>query len=443
MQTTRLFTLPHRLAHIRWEWVIVGALILGLASLALLPASRSAAQEEEKSLGMICTSNPTATFHLRTEDGSIQMTDGNTVYMWSYADVEGELLFEHPGPILCVNQGDTVTIVLENTLPVATSIVFPGQTDVRANGEPSQPQFDEGGNLVSLAQEAAPMDGRVTYQFVAGEPGTYLYHSGTQPLIQTQMGLFGAIVVRPAGFPDRVYNDPLTQFNVQQEYLLFLSDVDPLMHEAIQRGEPFDMTNFTPRYWLINGREFPDTVAPNFASWIPNQPYSSIVRIHPYDSINNPLPALVRYVSVMSEDVDFHPHGNHSRVIGRDGRLLRGPAQQDLSYEKFLESLGPSQTWDVLFVWQDAESWDPVTNPVPVPIPGETATTLGEFYSGSPYLGDFQEFPTGQQTYNQCGEYYHMAHNHDLDRITSWGLTMRGQATYTRVDPPLPNNCPY
>jgi hypothetical protein len=27
--------------------------------------------------------------------------------------------------------------------------------------------------------------------------------------------------------------------------------------------------------------------------------------------------------------------------------------------------------------------------------------------------------------------------------MTSWGgITLSGQATYTRIDPPLPNNCP-
>ena len=43
--------------------------------------------------------------------------------------------------MLCVNQGDEVTINLVNTLPETVSIVFPGQEDVLANGVPSQPQF--------------------------------------------------------------------------------------------------------------------------------------------------------------------------------------------------------------------------------------------------------------------------------------------------------------
>ena len=33
------------------------------------------------------------------------------------------------------------------------------------------------------------------------------------------------------------------------------------------------MNTYHPRYWLINGRGFPDSIADNFASWLPNQPY--------------------------------------------------------------------------------------------------------------------------------------------------------------------------
>ena len=60
------------------------------------------------------------------------MPDMTTMYMWSY----GSPAFQHPGPVLCVNQGDTVTIVLNNSMPynLRTSIIFPGQENVLANG---------------------------------------------------------------------------------------------------------------------------------------------------------------------------------------------------------------------------------------------------------------------------------------------------------------------
>ena len=65
------------------------------------------------------------------------MPDGNTIYSWSYASGNGD--FQFPGPVLCVNQGDSVTIVLNNTLPEATSIMFLGIDDVLADGAPATP----------------------------------------------------------------------------------------------------------------------------------------------------------------------------------------------------------------------------------------------------------------------------------------------------------------
>ena len=132
------------------------------------------------------------------------------IYMWGLS--EGQNRFQHPSPVLCVNEGQTVTVVLQNTLKEATSLIFPGQENVLANGLPVQPQFDANGNLVSLAQTAAALSGSVTYTFTATRPGTFLYQSGTDQAKQVNMGLFGAFVVRPAmnnpaGNADHAYND--------------------------------------------------------------------------------------------------------------------------------------------------------------------------------------------------------------------------------------------
>ncbi len=80
--------------------------------------------------------------------------------------------------------------------------------------------------------------------------------------------------------------------------------------------------------------------------------------------------------------------------------------------------------------------------PVPVTIPDVANQTFGMFYSGSPYLGVQGALPPGASTLNQCGEYYIISHNHALHQLDAWGVTMAGQITYMRVDPPLPNNCP-
>jgi hypothetical protein len=396
------------------------------------------------SSGIVCTTNPTATFTLTAREGFASMTDGNIIYMWSYA--EGIDDFQYPGPVLCVNEGDTVTIVLHNMLREDTSLVFPGQDNVLANDLPSVPQFDGLGTMTSMAPVAAANGGNATYRFIATKPGTYLYQSGTNPGIQVQMGLYGAIVVRPSLGSQYVYNDAATEFNPDTEYLLLLSEIDPILHKAIERGETFDLSLYHPRYFLINGRTFPDTIAPNYASWLPNQPYSSLAHIHPLDLDSNspgynPLPALGRYLGVGYEDFPFHPHAFNGRIVGRDGNELIGPAGQDLSYERFSITVGPGQTWDSLFAWEDELALDENSNPIPVDLPGEQNANYGIFF-GSAYLGNQDQLPVGTTSYNQCGEFYHIAHNHALQQLVGWGVVMTGQTTFTRIDPPLPNNCP-
>ncbi|MDP1806588.1 MAG: hypothetical protein Q8K72_15535, partial [Acidimicrobiales bacterium] len=202
-------------------------------------------------------------------------------------------------------------------------------------------------------------------------------------------------------------------------------------------------------------RGFPDSIADNFASWLPSQPYGSLAPIQPRDTMEfldspantvpnpayNPLPAVDRYLSVGTMEYPFHPHGNNGKVIGRDGSPLEGGLGEDTSFDKFAVNIGPGQTWDLLFDWRDNEEYSPA-NQVPASEPDLQNLTIGMFYSGSPYLGYTEPMPPGITTLNECGEFYIIAHNHALYQLTSWGVNMTGPITYTRVDPPLPNACP-
>ena len=58
-----------------------------------------------------------------------------------------------------------------------------------------------------------------------------------------------------------------------------LSEVDPALHLAVERNRAFNYATFKPRYYFINGRSMPDTLAPNNASWLPNQPYGALVHV--------------------------------------------------------------------------------------------------------------------------------------------------------------------
>ncbi len=410
---------------------------------ATLSTGTPATADPRPKVGIVCTTGTGGTadhpiFNLTTKTGYISLPDGNTAFMWGYSN--GFDAFQHPGPVLCVNQGDTVTVILHNTLPEATSIVFPGQTGVTADGVPAQARVS-GGTVTSLADTAAADHGTITYSFVADHPGTFLYESGTAPEKQVRMGLFGALIVRPGMGADYAYNRVDSKFTPDEEFMVLLSEIDPYQHQAVEQGKNFNINNYHPRYWLINGRGFPDSIADNDASWLPSQPYGALAQIYPFDDTDHPLPGMARYLNVGTEDYPFHPHGNNGLVIGRDGRPLEGPSGQDLSFEKFDINIGPGQTWDVIFKWYDAEGYNPTTKPVPSTVPNLANSVIGVFYSGSPYLGTRETLPPGTQTLNQCGEYYIISHNHALFQITSWGANMTGPITYMRIDPPKPNDC--
>jgi FtsP/CotA-like multicopper oxidase with cupredoxin domain len=430
----------------RLRWGLIPALLILLAA-GGAPGARVAAQTPPES-GVICTtsSSPNATFTLTAKSGYVSTPDGNTIFMWSYAPGSGA--FQLPGPNLCVNQGDTVTIVLNNTLLEPVSIVFPGQDGVLANGAPAMPQFDGGGNLTSLTNSAparvGSVNGSVTYSFTASEPGTYLYHSGTDIGKQVQMGLYGALIVRPSMGANFAYNRADTQFNAGTEYVMLMSEVDPALHQAVERNRVYNYTAYHPRYWMINGRSFPDTIAPNGAAWLPTQPYSAFVHMRPKAASGpDAQPALVRYLNVGTLNHPFHPHGNHGRVIARDGRVLAGLGGQDLSYEKFLVLLGSGQTWDATYTWTDVELWNPTSNTIPVPLPQQQNLTYKDnatWYSGSPYLGYQDDLPTGVTSYNECGEYYHVWHSHALNEAANYEAGFGGMFTLQRIDPP--SGCP-
>jgi FtsP/CotA-like multicopper oxidase with cupredoxin domain len=424
----------------RLRWLLVPLLVVPI----ILTHGGSSASAKES--GILCTrddsngTNPHFSFTAGAD--YISMPDGNTMWTWSYHLTGGH--FQFPGPQLCVKQGDNVTIVLHNSLPEATSIVFPGIDNVQANGAPAQTEVDGSGVVTSLTNTAAANTGSVTYSFTAKDPGTYLYESGTDPGKQVQMGLYGALIVRPSAGDNLAYGAD-TQFDTNTEFVMLLSELDPNLHSAVEQGQPYDVTTLHPRYWLINGRSFPDTIAPNNAPWLPNQPYGALIHIKVTDvnatgsDIHDP--ALIRYLNAGSKNHPFHPHGQNGRLVGRDGSPLVNATGGDLSYETFAFSIGSGETWDQLYHYDNQEHFDENDNPIPVTIPQLENLTFKDaatYYSGSPYLGEKGQLPIATTSYNECGEYYMVAHSHALNEVANYDAGFGGMLTLERIDPLKP-----
>lgn len=422
----------------------LAAVVLALvgAVAATTPGQAAAATSE----GLACDQNATSSFTLTAADGYISTPDGNSIYAWSFAD-EAQRSFQFPGPVLCVTQGDKVTVVLHNHLREPVSILFPGQSGVLADGQPAAPQFttDSSPTMTSLVQPAAAVTGgtpgSVTYTFTAGSPGTYLYKSGTDPDVQQQMGLFGALIVRPKGAPAQLDGAKSSAFNPDHEYVFLLSEVDPDIHLAVERQQPVVWSSYTARYFMINGRSMPDTIAPNNASWLPNQPYGAMVHIQPGGA--GILPNAIHYLNAGTVNYPFHPHGSDERVVVKDGQPLTGTHGEDLSYNKYDLNVAPGQSLDVIFDWRNVDDWNPTTKQIPTQIPAITDQLLvgtDTWFSESPYLGTKNPAPSFMTNNNQCGEYYHIAHSHALQQATNYGATFGGMMTLYRIDPP--NGCP-
>ena len=285
-------------------------------------------------------------------------------------------------------------MVLHNTLPEATSIVFPGQKGVKADGNPAQPQFDAGGSLTSLVQPAAgARHGSVTYTFTAGSPGTYLYESGTDVNKQLQMGLYGALVVRPAGHagpgqrPRRLGVQPRATSTSSCS-----RRSTPTCTWPSSAAEPVDWTAYNARYFMINGRSMPDTLAPNNASWLPSQPYGALVHIQPYDAATNPLPAVIRYLNAGTVNYPFHPHGSDERVVNKDGHAAAGTDRPGpVVPEVRPRRAARARRVDALMDWRDVEHWNAADQPDPRPrsrrSPTSSSVGTDTWFSESPYLG--------------------------------------------------------
>jgi FtsP/CotA-like multicopper oxidase with cupredoxin domain len=419
----------------RRTWAVTGALALGTGLVLVAPPGSGSAAARPVN-GIVCETSDSSTFSLDATSGYISTPDGNSIYSWGYATTGG--VFQLPGPTLCVASGSTVTVVLHNKLPEPVSIVFPGQSDVTANGAPATAQLDGGGSLTSLVQPAAATSGVVTYSFTAGSPGTYLYESGTDVSKQREMGLYGGLIVRPAGAPGRANSDAGSTFDPNREFLFVLSEIDPALHTAVERKRAFDYTKIKPRYFLINGRSMPDTLAPNFAAWLPSQPYGALIHIEPYQTGDQP--ALVRYLNAGAVNYPFHPHGNNQVVITRDGAPAVDTNGADSSYEKFLIDVGPGQSVDTLDRWQ--LEYDSADDPIPsdIQLPQLQDQIVGPgtetWFSENPYLGGTPgELPPGIVQNSECGEYYHVAHSHALDQATNYGASFGGMMTLIRIDP--------
>jgi FtsP/CotA-like multicopper oxidase with cupredoxin domain len=339
-------------------------------------------------------------FSLTAQAEFLTQPDGTAVYSWGYgcngaptgfapATVPNPFCYsmQVPGPTLIVTEGQAVTVTLTNNLPTSagnTSILFPGF------------QVKPTGGVAGLLTQEAAHGGTVTYQFTASSPGTHAYYSGTQGDLQVEMGLYGAIIVLPTAPPATCTalgavpshyvapgNSPEADFRLapaaydhaktcyDREYLFQFSEMDPDIHrQALAQvnatagctagvagcslavaTEPYH-----PAYFMINGRSMPDDMDPNYAKEYPHQPYNGNPHMHPGERV------LLRIIGQGRWQHPFHEHGNHVRILARDGNLIlsQSDANSLAGPLLFTTTTTPGLAMDGIFYWTGKGlNWDP------------------------------------------------------------------------------------
>jgi FtsP/CotA-like multicopper oxidase with cupredoxin domain len=137
---------------------------------------------------------------LRLHAGVVRRTlNGRTNTMFAFNG-------QHPGPLIEVERGSRLTVILSNRLPQPTSIHWHGiRLDNPNDGTPG------------LTQPAVPPDSGFTYQLRFPDAGIYWYHPHVREDVQQELGLYGNLLVRPA--PGGEYGP------VDQEAVLMLDDL--------------------------------------------------------------------------------------------------------------------------------------------------------------------------------------------------------------------------
>lgn len=270
--------------------------------------------------------------YLRAEKFTKSLPGGVSVEMWGFALTDSTFVpgkATAPGPAITVAPNETTLIIhLKNNLPEPVSIVIPGQVaplgDVQTNLN---------GRIRSFTKEAAANGGTQVYTWSNLQPGTYLYHSGSHPALQVQMGLYGALK------KDAAAGQAYTGVAYAADVTLLLSEIDVDVHNAVAAGK------FRPQTDPNN----PDPTV--ISSMIQSVPEYFLVNGEPYTADQLPLPAgkvsqttLVRLLNASANDHVPVLNGYYLTVVAEDG--------QKYAYPKELSAvqLPALKTRDALFV---------------------------------------------------------------------------------------------
>jgi hypothetical protein len=286
----------------------------------------------------------------------------------------------HPAPMFWIDQYDENDQLSEFRLQITNLglALRPDLIDehtVHFHGLRNIIPFFDGEPNTSLA---VPILGEFTYAYRVREPGTYMYHCHVEDVEHVHLGMTGLVFVRPAQdgttyehpigsgktYSKFAYNDGDGSTGFDREFAMLLTEVWAEAHWAFAHVQLPNWDEYRADFYMLNGRVYPDTIAPNGSIDFRNPVYDNrgdlIVPASPYEHlVNQPLSALVtcnagdrvllRFANLGFTKQSMALSGIKMQVVGRDATLLRGRDGTDISYEASSIFLGVGESYDVIF----------------------------------------------------------------------------------------------
>jgi FtsP/CotA-like multicopper oxidase with cupredoxin domain len=312
-----------------------------------------------------------------------------------------------PAPLMAFDEDDEFFLTLTNVGMIMRPDLFEQHT-VHFHGYPNASSFYDG---VPDASVAINIGGSFTYYYLAPDAGTYFWHCHITPPEHLQMGMVGQLYVRPRqnrvpsggnlytylgyqngiglpvgttadlrtacnptadilcsatmpaintgatqgtdklGNPQKyTYNDGdgLTAYDV--EYPLQIHGFDPNFHFVGMTFNPEAFVDMKDKYFLLNGRSYPDTVTPG-----PLATQTADSRSH----YSQPLPSIINIPTggkalLRISDLDVTEYqtlaslGIKMHVVGFNAKLLRDQAGNNMDYYTNSITLGGGESLDVI-----------------------------------------------------------------------------------------------
>jgi FtsP/CotA-like multicopper oxidase with cupredoxin domain len=305
-----------------------------------------------------------------------------------------------PAPLMAIDEDDEFFLTLTNVGMIMRPDLFEQHT-VHFHGYPNASSFYDG---VPDASVAINIGASFTYYYLAPDAGTYFWHCHITPPEHLQMGMVGQLYVRPRQNRVPAGNDLYTALQAQQtdlrtactsatdilcsnplppvdtgavavgptisqggsggyayndgdgstyydvEYPIQIHGFDPNFHFVGMTFNPEGFADMKDKYFLLNGRSYPDTVTPG-----PLATQSSDGSMH----FSQPLPAIINIPAgkkalLRISDLDVSEYqtlaslGIPMKVIGYNAKLLRDQAGNNLYYTTNSITLGGGESLDVI-----------------------------------------------------------------------------------------------